>query len=64
MSFMKILNKRGPRIDHCGTSSSILHHSLKLLSIFTQWNQETTRTRRTQSVAKSYAFHANVNNPF
>ena len=36
---MKMLNKRGPRIDPCGTPRSILHHSLKLLFIFTLWNR-------------------------
>ena len=34
MSFMIILNKMGLRNYPCGTPSSILHHSLKLLFIF------------------------------
>ena len=36
MSLMEILNKRGTRIDPCGTLKSVLHPSLKLL--FTLWN--------------------------
>ena len=39
MSFMKMLNKRGPRIDTWGTPSSNLHLSLKLLFIFNLWNR-------------------------
>ena len=31
MSFTKMLNKRGPRLDSCGTPSRVLHPSLKLI---------------------------------
>ena len=33
MSSMKMLNKRGPRIDPCGTPSSTLHYSMILFFI-------------------------------
>ena len=38
MSLMKILNKRRPLIDPCGTARRILQHSLKLLFTLTLWN--------------------------
>ena len=43
---MKLLNKRGPRSDSCGTPKSILHHLLELLFIFTLGNRPKNKSEQ------------------